>query len=75
MMENKDFNFNYSECIKSYSKWGEEVYVNICKDNETTTVPWGLGGYGFIIFCTALGLILISITCLFIYCLINLIRD
>lgn len=56
-MENKDLNFNYSECIKQYDKWGETTYVNIC-NGDKDTIPWGLGGYGIII------LVIIACVCL-----------
>ena len=39
-MENKDFNFNYAECIKEKSNVGETIYYNIC-NNETYKITWG----------------------------------
>ena len=44
----KDINFNYNECVKSYDKLGETVYQNIC-NGKTQTVPWGVSGYGLAI--------------------------
>lgn len=39
-MENKEMNFNYSECIKQQYNIGETIYHNIC-NNETTKITWG----------------------------------
>ena len=43
-MEEKDLNFNYSECVKSYSSWGTTHYVNIC-NGAKNDIPWGVAGY------------------------------
>lgn len=48
----KDMNFNYSECVKSYDNFGETIYVNICNDKKEI-VPWGIDGY-----CLFIGVIL-----------------
>jgi ABC-type multidrug transport system permease subunit len=39
-MENKEMNFNYSECIKEQNNIGETTYYNIC-NNETYKIIWG----------------------------------
>ena len=39
-MENKEMNFNYSECIKEQNNIGETIYHNIC-NNETNKITWG----------------------------------
>ena len=39
-MEDKDFNFNHSECIKEENNVGETIYYNIC-NNETHKIKWG----------------------------------
>jgi preprotein translocase subunit SecE len=39
-MKNKDFNFNYAECIKEKNNVGETIYYNIC-NNETHKIKWG----------------------------------
>ena len=43
-MEEKDLNFNYSECVKSYDSWGTTHYVNIC-NGVKNDVPWGVSGH------------------------------
>jgi hypothetical protein len=58
-MEEKDINFKYNECIKSYDKWGETVYQNICT-GQKTTMPWGVSGYGIAIFLFTILAILIA---------------
>ena len=57
---NDELNFNYNECIKSYDKWGETIYQNIC-NNEETTVPWGISGYGILIFLVIIGLLFLGL--------------
>lgn len=58
-MEEKDLNFNYSECIKSYDSWNKTTYVNICNGHKET-VPWGIDGY--LLFFGIIILMLIGIT-------------
>lgn len=56
-MNNENINFNYNECIKSYDKFGETIYQNIC-NGEKTSVPWGFSGYAilFVIILVFIGL-------------------
>lgn len=42
--DEKDINFNQTECLTSYDTWGTTHYVNVCNDT-TKDVPWGLGGF------------------------------
>ena len=66
-MEDKDFNFNYSECIKEENNVGETIYYNIC-NNETHKIKWGSD--------TWIGVIMAFIVVvLFIILLIKLILD
>lgn len=58
-MEKENINFNYNECIKSYDKFGETIYQNIC-NGEKTSVPWGFSGYGLGIFFILIGILIIS---------------
>ena len=46
-MNNENINFNYNECVKSYDKFGETIYQNIC-NGEKTSVPWGFSGYAIL---------------------------
>lgn len=39
-MKDKDFNFNYAECIKEKHDVGETIYYDIC-NNETHKIKWG----------------------------------
>ena len=64
-MENNELNFNYSECIKSYDAWGSTTYKNIC-NGEENTIPWGVVGYGGLIFFIILGVLLIGFIALII---------
>lgn len=64
-MENNELNFNYSECVKSYDKWGSTTYTNIC-NGKTTTIPWGVGGNLAFIGIVVLILIGISIIGVFV---------
>lgn len=57
---NNELNFNYNECIKSYDKWGETIYQNIC-NNEETTVSWGISGYGILILVVLIGLLILGL--------------
>lgn len=57
-MENKDFNFNYSECIKSYDTFGTTHYVNVCNNNKKQDVPWGVSGW---LVCVFLVTVILSI--------------
>jgi hypothetical protein len=43
-MENKELNFNYSECVKSWDSVGITHYKNICTSEEQS-IPWGVTGY------------------------------
>lgn len=58
-MEEKDLNFNYSECVKSYSSWGTTHYVNIC-NGAKSDVPWGVDGY-FLMVCGIVFIIFVII--------------
>lgn len=51
---------NFNQCIKSYSKLGETIYVDICNNNKTTKVPWGVTEYGTGILFTVCGLFVLS---------------
>lgn len=66
-MENKYFNFTYSECIKKENNVGETIYYNIC-NNETHKIKWGSD--------TWIGVIMVFIVVtLFIILLVKLILD
>lgn len=66
-MEDKHFNFNYSECIKEENNVGETIYYNIC-NNETHKIKWGSD--------TWIGVIMVFIVVvLFIILLVKLILD
>lgn len=69
-MEEKDINFKYNECIKSYDKWGETVYQNICT-GQKTTMPWGVSGYGIAIFLFTILAVFIA----FLVLIIKYIKD
>lgn len=69
-MENKELDFNYQECIKSYDKIGEITYYNICND-KTTTMPWGVGGW----FLFSFGILIILTTLVIIIGIIKAIID
>lgn len=68
-MEN-DMNFNYSECVKSYDKWGETTYQNICTGEETT-LPWGFSGYFIFVFL----ILVIAVLCAVIVGIVKLIFE
>lgn len=67
----EEMNFNYNECIKSYDKLGETIYVNIC-NNEKTNVPWGFTGWGTIVL---IGTIILCFLIMGIYIIKSLIED
>lgn len=50
-----NFNHNAAECIKSTSKIGETIYMNIC-NGSISSVPWG--GADWIIFIFLCGMAL-----------------
>lgn len=56
----KDMNFNYSECVKRYDKWGETTYQNICTGEETT-LPWGVSGYFVLVLIIVIIVLVISL--------------
>lgn len=66
-MENKEMNFNYSECIKEQHNIGETIYHNVC-NNETYNMSWGSD--------TWVGIIMAFIICvLIVIVLIKFILD
>lgn len=64
-MEKENINFNYNECIKSYDKFGETIYQNIC-NGKTNTVPWGVSGYGIAMFLLVVFILLVAFLISFI---------
>ena len=58
-MNNNDVNFNYIQCIKTETKFGETIYYNIC-NNETKSVPWGSADWCLVIFLITFGIVIIS---------------
>lgn len=70
-MENKDYNFNYSECLKEKDNLTSREIVNVC-NGEVTKINYGAGDWAIII---VMFLLFVSIIGLLISFIINLIRD
>lgn len=70
-MEEKDLNFNYSECIKNYDTWGTTHYVNVCNGEIQKDIPWGVYGWGAFIFLVSITVVIVAAVGIFIYGEIN----
>jgi hypothetical protein len=66
-MEEKDLNFNYSECIKNYDTWGTTHYVNVCNGEIQKDIPWGVSEWGVFIFIVSLIVFMAAAVGIFIY--------
>lgn len=70
-MKEKNYNFNYSECLKEKDNLTNREIINVCT-GETTKINYGIGDWIFIIFILVLILSVISLLVVFI---VTIIRD
>lgn len=71
MMEgNVTANINSADCIRSTTKFGETIYLNIC-NGQTHTVPWGGADW---LACIVLGTIGVGMAVLLIAATIGAFR-
>ena len=70
-MKDKDYNFNYSECLKEKDNLKNREIINVC-NGKITKINYGIADWIFIIVMLVLLLSCISLIIAFI---ISIIRD